>query len=820
MKIRNLVLVVCAGSIGVSFADVVSNIYTVTSSSAASYTSPELLDELEVSCSDTTGKAPTTKTFAALAAEGFGGPSIFCKKGAGWLQSSVKMSSFLGEIRIEEGGFIVTTNLMTGADSYDSAPIVRVSSGATFMLRATAATCAANKLKLYNEFYLVGDGFQGMGAMCSANGNSQYGPACNGPWHLESDVTIYRATSQRWDVGDTTGNKRFFIDMQGHDLRYVKANGASSSADWVFSVGTQVKNPGSILVDGQSVMFQASGDFEGDASNELTFTNGCSIHMLNVNTTSKPGRIPWQVRIHSGASLLCDGTQCGYYATNANSFVGPIEIGSGTLKVSGEKLDAIRGTTFHQSLTGAGGLFANNCWLQFVNGGKDLTGPIVVDGTLSTNELGCGLAFWSRDSVPLQCEKIALTNAQIRFVETKEKNWNFPPLEFHVSSGEREISPAAEGGFVAGLKKTGAGTLVVSSPYSITGVTEVVEGTLRIGQCPNVGLYCGQCLATNTPTYFAPLGQNIPVWQIMHNYGFEFTNRIDYGLTALTTAGDSLWKGDASQYKYVMVTYAGYIWNRSNETKKWTFAGAAGSHTTFRFDDEERYFYSSYQTGKKATFDVTPGPHKVYWSTYAKTNEGGPEGKNWTNMDWKINGKSAGIMYDPQGRDSTSAADYIYMIDPGDGSLFTQSTNETVAIGKAAAIRSLRFGETGVLDVYGNAYVVDKLVGVGGTLTNSVVSAPRLTVTDSWLVTNYEIGRGTPLRAHIPLVFSDGAVLKVADDVKLRNGTYVILSADEPIAGCPILESSETTRSLTLRKSADGRALTLTRSNGFVLIYR
>ena len=799
-----------------AFGDVVTNIYTVTTGTGTDYKSPFLLDEMTVTCTDTAGSVPVQKSFATLAAEGFGENSILRKSGAGWMQSSIKLATFKGEIHVEEGGFIVNTNLMTGAQNYDDAPIVRVSSGATFMLRTLASTCPNNKLTLYNEFHLAGEGFAGMGVICNASENSQYANPYSGPWYLEDDVKIYHASYARWDMGDSTGANRAFIDMKGHNLAFVK-NPDSPVATWCLSTGVQIRNPGNVYINGQRLWLQVIGGLGGDSENYLVITNDASLGMYDVSA-----KIPWTIKFYGNTSLGCNTKPSGLENTNRNAIAGPVEIHGGTLRITGES-GKVRGTTFHDTLSGEGNIFVDNCWLQLVNGGKTLAGKIAVDGTTASTNYS-GLALWSPESVPMACEKISFTNTQMRLMASLDSEWDFPPLDFHVASGTNNLPEGVVGGTIAGLKKSGSGMLVVPSPFSVTGVTEVAEGTLKIGKYGNAGLYCGRFLTDVTPLSYPPLGDNIAYWNLVHGYSVEFTNRVDLSLNAFNSSADSFWKspaGDATS-KYVAITYAGYIWNRSGTTQRWTFAGAGGMHTTVRLDDSELYWFTTYNEGKKATVDVGPGPHKVYFSTADGIGKGGPKGSSFANMTWTIGGSSAGVMYDPDGKDSDNAADYVYMVDPGDGSLFTQSTNETVAINNVPSFGTLKFGENGVFDTFGNALVVDTLIGVGGGITNSNPYAvcPVVSVTNAWRFSSTDVAAGKTMHLNVPVSFSEGAKIGIDFDGRLGNGEYVILEADDPIVGCPVIENSGCTRHISLRKSPDGRSLVLVSQKGSLVIYR
>ena len=98
-------------------------VYTVTTD-AGTYAAPVELDALDVTVDD--GTAVETKTFSEVYGDFAAGTAVFRKRGGGWMMSSVKMASFTGEIRVEEGAFMVNTNLMTGPLDNSTAPTVVV----------------------------------------------------------------------------------------------------------------------------------------------------------------------------------------------------------------------------------------------------------------------------------------------------------------------------------------------------------------------------------------------------------------------------------------------------------------------------------------------------------------------------------------------------------------------------------------------------------------------------------------------------------------------------------------------------------------------
>jgi len=140
-------------------------VYTVTTD-AGTYDAPVELDTLDVTVDD--GTTVETNKFSEVYGGFSAGSAVFRKRGGGWMMSSTNMAAFTGEIRVEEGAFMVKTNLMTGPLSKSTAPTVVVSNGASFVLAAKATDIAQDKLNLYNSFQLDGEGVDGYGAIAPA----------------------------------------------------------------------------------------------------------------------------------------------------------------------------------------------------------------------------------------------------------------------------------------------------------------------------------------------------------------------------------------------------------------------------------------------------------------------------------------------------------------------------------------------------------------------------------------------------------------------------------------------------------------------------
>ena len=827
MTKQMFVAAVAALGTGILQADAVTNIYTVTTTAANTRSQPLNLDNATLTATTTAGGPESSIAFSTLADGGFSDSAILVKRGDGYLLSSVMMATFQGEIRIEQGGFIVTTNLMTGPQSIAAAPVVKVSSGASFIMQANNATCSANTLRLYNAFRIAGTGCDGMGAINNSNGNSQYMfPFC-GPWYLDGDVLISNTTGNRWDCGDNSGNTTFFIDLGGKNLVYRPYSDAVQS-QWVWSNGMRVVNPGSggIVIDGEKLMLQNTQmAWEGGASNELVFTNGCSVQFQALTSTP----IPWTTRFYGDTTLSVGNTQCGYGYTNHNAFAGPVSIDDGTLKVKRADTTATpyRGTAFNSALSGTGGLYGENCWLEFVNGGKTLTGPIGVS-TAVDSSLG-GLVFWGKDSVPQACEVMALTNSPIQLYGTAEPLWDFPRLDFYIDggitnsfftnySGDKSI----EGGTIAGLRKSGSGVLELKTPFAVTGRTEIAGGTLALKGTELAGVTYGHLLYDGANNNSVPVGDTtVTLAQFLRtDYSYvECTNAVSLTMDPLYSRSDPMWwrEGVSDTRQYCIVTCAGYLWNRTGAVAEWTFAGQENYVASVHLDGAELFYNNDTKTAGKATVSVSPGPHYLQVRSMCKTattsQMGGPM-KQVTNLvDWVDGDVGAGVRWDPQGRNSNNIADYVKISDPGDGSVITVCTNGlSTGMRTVPTFNEISF-EGGTFDLNGNPVTVATLSG-SGVVNNSspYVDFVAFAVTSCWSVVAADLpDDGAKVRFDgVPVVFGENARIVLFVPRRGTEGTFDILESDRGFSGSPnFVIDGETFCSYSLKKSADGTRLSV-----------
>ena len=104
---RKTQLIILLSAAAIVRTAVSGTVYTVDTDSSATYGNPLHIENATVTVDD--GTSVAEKPFMELVGS-FVTNSVFRKRGEGYLRSSPLMKTFTGEIRIEEGGWMVVTN--------------------------------------------------------------------------------------------------------------------------------------------------------------------------------------------------------------------------------------------------------------------------------------------------------------------------------------------------------------------------------------------------------------------------------------------------------------------------------------------------------------------------------------------------------------------------------------------------------------------------------------------------------------------------------------------------------------------------------------
>ena len=373
--------------------------------------------------------------------------------------------------------------------------------------------------------------------------------------------------------------------------------------------------------------------------------------------------------------------------------------------------------------------------------------------------------------------------------------------------------------------------LSVSGMRSLGTITNstATSCSVKLSRFDGAGLIGGRALwhrvGSTYDTFTAPDGRTYSnLASFTHETRYVFTNDVELASTALDTTPHGFFAYGGDDYNYTCVVYDGWIWNRSGSTETWTFAGGIGTHTTLLFDDDEKYWFQTYTEGKKATFNVTPGPHHLQIRSYGKTTTGGTgglSGANFAGWSWTENSVGAGVRLDRNGRDSTNIADYEKIEEMGDGSLLTISPDGSGSLFRPAhSFSVLDMAQVSSIDLFGNRVEIGSLTGFGVVTNSNQYFDGTLDVTGTWTVAASDIVAGKGMRVFGAIEWDANATLAVNGAASLPYDTdYAILVAGVSMSGVPtVAEDPIGKAKLKLSLSADGRTLILSRTRAATVI--
>ena len=357
--------------------------------------------------------------------------------------------------------------------------------------------------------------------------------------------------------------------------------------------------------------------------------------------------------------------------------------------------------------------------------------------------------------------------------------------------------------------------------------------SLRLNRFDGAGITGGRALwyynGSSYSSFTAPDGTtHTRLADFTSGTSYTFTNLVELCPWAATKSPHELFAYGESDYNRVFVDYDGWIWNRSPTNEMWSFAGAFGTHTYLKFDNQIKYKYTSWQEGKGATFSVAPGPHRFQLRSYGTLSPAGTvsiTGSNYTNgWSWTDNGVGAGVRIDRLGRDSRNAADYSIIEDPGDGSLLTLSQDGQYSIFRPEhSIVAMDMAQVSVLDFFGNRVTVDGLVGFGVVTNSNPYFDGTLAVTGTWNVVGSDVASGGVMKVFGGVAWGSDATIAVSDPKALVGDLdYVVLESSVAMTSVPsvIAVGAGSGVELCASLSADGKRLLLRRrKNGIILIY-
>ena len=771
-------------------------VYTVTTSGEGTNN----LSSAQVEIISGEGATPETVAFSSITPTA----GTFRKKGTGFLMSADGMASFTGTVIVEEGAWISTKlgHLGKSASSSDRSSVV-VSNGASIVFDIPDSATAGG---FRHNITLGGSGYNGMGAVCvnspGPNISASRPLFRNSTWTMTDDATIklLNRTTEKplctWYVA---------FAMNGHTLTFSgfgDVNGSTYNRTYLFN-STFLGTVGHIVLDSARLYYYnndtstSAYTFTGSSANTLTVRGGDGNRTRNdswLYTSYMTQPSPWTL-VFDGSGVVSAGS--GTWGTTNTipqaGWAGPVMLASENAFVTAGSTNAY---SFPNTVSGNGGLqCSRGQQINLINSGNSFKGEVKINTSRDPNHDGELRVFWN-GALPKDSAGAALYNSDLTLMYSHD--YQLPSLTFDVADGKSEKFSGGTNGVVRSFKKTGAGVLDMTSPLTVTGVTELADGTLRL-PCDRAGLVFG------AEFHGDDLTSNVD------NINNVITNCVELGADLMYTDDLVKWQRlDSTAYnRRRLFTYHGYIWNRTNESQTWTFAAQIVSGMQIFIDEVKQNwtgvsswynFYNDKKVGFMTFSNVTPGWHRIDVRAYATQADsgygllanriGGVD--KIVNATWQAD---LGLAIDRQGRGSTNYTDYERLVDPGDGSFLTvvpgDAENAEEVIAHMPKFDHLKF-TGGTLDTRGSDITVPVLEGVNGAVTNSNAYFPggSLTVGQKWMLSGSAMANKT-LKVTGKLKFADGAMLNCTDLALLSRKTeHTLATATGGIEGMPMFDSN------------------------------
>ena len=708
----------------------------------------------------------------------------FVVRGSGTVTGAVDMASFVQNAVIESGcSFVMEAPNCFGT----AAGSVTVQDGAS--LRLNKVMTGSDRMLKNKKVYFAGEGPDGNGAIWAVKSD----------WRNTENCEFY-LTGNAKARHDARLNYSTFLDTCGHDLEILgwSVCGGTYVTNSAATASTIKKANGSLLIGEWS----SANPFRGSADNVFVLSN------VQYSTASWNVPNGWTLAFEGNAYVnatkwVADGATASLDFCN---FSGPIQIRD-TARFTIRTNAAM---TVSGPLSGTGTVTVDGGWLNLASTNVTYTGAIAVQAkTVHEPSWRAGLALRTSTALPLS----GLSFADADLLLADDFTASLPPLTFTGANATNRVT----GGLALlprlpcpTLTVAAGATAVVASPLAVADAAVGANGALRVvnetSLVGNPGLMGYEDTSMTTPRWFyaKPTEEEIAA---------NYTNRYLYGFTP----NDAL----ADKTRCRNVRYHGYIWNRTDANATWSFLVNFNGRVYMWLDGTQiinnvASYASDPATRVTTVSDVKPGAHEIIVIVESPVNEGkGPQ---------KLGDTYCTMGFDSQGRGMTSdfATYYVPLADPGDGSLLTVDTNETVdAALYLPNFTNLTFAAGATFDGGGGAQTVETLTGCP-----AVTGVPALTINETFTVkvADFLAGECAPCTTDGAVAFGADAVIELelpetltsAQKAVLKGGVTILSAAS--ISGDPQL--TEAAKSANYRLTRQGGSLILSREKGSLLIIR
>lgn len=763
-----------------------------------------------------------TRTLTADDVAAFGARPLV-KTGLGTLVAGAEMADFPGDILIRAGQYKATH-----AGAFGTAAGVTYVDGGTVWSTVGAPHTWTNEggLPAYGDerFCLRGAGFDGKGAVYQSDRDC-LNFAGRGGIIFEGPVRIGGTRTLEFRYG--------FVDFNHCPLTVAQTGNATFR---LVALGVT----GFRSVDVESGYF---GLESGTDADKTTAANAITVHdaagfWLNSTKAYDPRALVFgkgtTFRVGGNAATIEPGP-----LTDVDGWSGPISF-TDDLAI---RFDA-RGKPLNLAgpVSGVGSLrVTGGGYLQLNNPGNRFMGGIAVQGVTAagsgdlnvtggvTVAEGPAAATSAQGVIPVDGGALALKDA--RLTVAADRRIDLPDL---VAEGKVVVSGLTAITSFKSLTKKAAGTLTMFGPAKILGDADIQEGTLRFGTRPDVaGLNWHYAYGTAGGHTTAALPANV-AWQGVDRRGVSYAYE-DWKTTVGTNNAPT-----HLQCHY----YTGYIKvpGEPGTSVTCNFISSIARHSSLVIDgqyvtkvSDNKDELTGTTLGYKRcvvgpTVTLAAGWHAilVFMGNYWDTTAGGVA---CDNPVWPVN---FGFGVDWQGRREANTANYVKLLDPGDGSFLRTVVDEAdKATLDPTPFRptfhgAVAFGPGAALDVNDappyTPVVLPELKGL------PTIRRGAVTVTSpTWTIRASDFAAGVkPLtvEAGASLTFAEGTAFAFEGDFdalphagadKVRR---LVSTAGGTIGNLPAPAGRVGTSDWYVRPSADGKGYDICYARGMALVLR
>lgn len=766
--------------------------------------------------------AGETRTLTADDVAAFGARPLV-KTGLGTLVAGAEMADFPGDILIRAGQYKATH-----AGAFGTAAGVTYVDGGTIWSTVEAPVDWTNEggFPAYGDerFCLRGAGFDGKGAVYQSDRDC-LNFAGRGGIVFEGPVRLGGTRTLEFRYG--------FVDFNQCPLTVAQTGNAAFRL-------VELGVTGFRSVDVESGYF---GLESGTGADKTTAANAITVHdaagfWLNSTKAYDPRALVFgkgtTFRVGGNAATIEPGP-----LTGVDGWSGPISFAD-DLAI---RFDA-RGKPLNLAgaVSGAGGLrVTGGGYLQLNNPGNSFTGGIAVQGVTAagsgdlnvtggvTVAEGPAAATSAQGVIPVDGGVLALKDA--RLTVAADRVLDLPGL---VAEGKVVVSGLTAVTSFKSLTKKAAGTLTMFGPAKILGDADIQEGTLRFGTRPDVaGLNWHYAYGTAGGHTTAALPANV-AWQGVDRRG------VSYAYEAWKTTVGTNNAPTHLQCHY----YTGYIKvpGEPGTSVTCNFISSIARHSSLVIDGQyvtkvsdntddltgTTLGYKRCVVGPTVTLEAGWHAILVFMGNYWNATAGGVD------CDKPVWPANFGFGVDWRGRCEANTANYVKLLDPGDGSFLRTAVDEAEkATLDPTPFRptfhgAVSFGPGAALDVNDappyTPVVLPELKGLP-TIRNGAVTVTSPT----WTIRASDFAAGVkPLtvEAGASLTFAEGTAFAFEGDFDALSHAgadktrRLVSTAGGTIGNLPAPAGRVGTSDWYVRPSADGKGYDICYARGMVFFLR